>query len=206
MKIKICGLTHQEDAHFAAEKGAWALGFNFYKDSPRYIDPQYARSLIMTLPASVQKVGICVDQDLGEILALKTQLALDYVQVYQDFNCDNDLKKSMILSIHPNTPAEIPSLSTLKEYAMVLIDAPTSQTGLLGGSGCPAKWEIAKTLTKEIKLILAGGLHPENIQEAIHAVQPFAIDLCSGIEAYPGKKDFSKLEKLFHEVKNDAAK
>jgi phosphoribosylanthranilate isomerase len=200
MKLKICGITNLEDAQAAYHAGAWALGFNFYPPSPRYITPQAATEIIRQLPPTLITIGIFIEQPLTEILKLKQQLGLSFLQIYEDFSCTAEQKQEMILVTQPQNLSELPPLPVLKEYAMVLIDAPQDASCIMGGTGRSANWELAETLARQVKLILAGGIHPGNIIQAIEQVRPYAIDICSRIESAPGKKDLALLQQLFDQV------
>jgi phosphoribosylanthranilate isomerase len=201
MHVKICGITNLGDALAACELGAWALGFNFYPDSPRYITPEAAQSIIAQLPPSVLTMGIFINQPLDTILDLKDQINLSFLQVYENYACPLALKQGMILVVQPKHLTDLPPTEVLQEYSMVLIDAPLDASCLLGGSGNQANWEVAKLLAPEVKLILAGGITPSNVKNAIEEVHPFAIDVCSGSEESPGKKDLIKMQSLFKKVR-----
>lgn len=187
MNAKICGITNLEDGLFSANNGAWAIGFNFYKNSPRYIPLQKARELAMQLPKQIIKVGILIDYSQDEILyALEF---LDLVQIYQrNSNLTLD-KKRIILALQASSKDELPASSILQEYGFILLDAPKQQDGLLGGTGRLANWKLAKELAKTYKVILAGGLNNSNVEAAIKYVQPFAVDIASGVEKRDGTKN-----------------
>lgn len=196
MKTKICGITHLHDAKLAIESGAWALGFNFYKHSPRFLQREQAREIIEALPKEILKIGLFIDQDYHYIQQVMKDLKLDLAQVYQDYDCSPDTKKSMIFVIQPFTEQQIPPLDILNQYGYVLIDTPRGNNDLYGGTGKLANWDIAKHLSKHVKLILAGGLNLSNLASAIETVQPYAIDVCSSIESAPGVKDPTLLKQF----------
>lgn len=189
MKTKICGITNLRDAKFAIEFGAWALGFNFYKASPRFLEIEQAREIIKNLPKEIVKVGLFVDQDYATVNHIMKDLQLDLAQVYQNYDCPIQEKKSMIFVIQPIQGEDLPSLKVLKEYGYILIDAPRGKNDVYGGSGKLANWELASELSKEVKLILAGGLNSENIGKATAKVNPWGVDVCSSVESSPGIKD-----------------
>lgn len=188
MNIKICGITTIQDALIAVNEGAWALGFNFYQYSPRYISKEKAKNIIEKLPKSVIKVGIFLDKKTDEILAIIDEIGLDFAQIYQEDKIESKSKSKMILALQPTSETRF-SNRVLSQYAYILIDAPQKYSGLYGGTGHIAEWNIAKMLAKDHRLILAGGLNPQNIQEAIERVNPFAVDVASGLEYSPGIKD-----------------
>ncbi|HVV68289.1 MAG TPA: phosphoribosylanthranilate isomerase [Gammaproteobacteria bacterium] len=202
MHIKICGITNLEDALAAYHAGAWALGFNFYPPSPRYITKEAAAEIIKQLPPTLITMGIFINQPLDEILSLKQQIGLTLLQVYEDYSCSAQLKQEMVLVTRPENTHELPELGPLKDYSMILIDAPKDTSCLMGGTGRKANWEVARSLAQRVKLILAGGINPDNAVAAIQQVQPFALDICSGIESSPGKKNLNLMRQLFEKVKN----
>jgi phosphoribosylanthranilate isomerase len=201
MKIKICGITNIEDALFAAELGADALGFIFVKTSPRRIRPSAARKIIQELPPFVTPVGVVADAEHDEILELieetgvrcmqlhgnesPKQLAKFPVPVYKSFRVDKEF-----------------NLETLQQYkgSAYLLDSHVD--GTLGGTGKTFDWDIAVKAKAYGRIILAGGLNPENILDAIQMVQPYAVDVNSGVESAPGKKDRNKLERLFKTIRS----
>jgi len=200
MKTKICGITNLRDAKFAIEYGAWALGFNFYKPSPRFLQIEQAGEIIKDLPKTIVKVGLFVDQDYATIHQIMEDLELDLAQVYQDYDCSIDAKKSMIFVIQPFLAEELPPLNVLREYGYVLIDAPRGRNDVYGGSGKLANWEIASELSRDVKLILAGGLNSHNIANATSAVHPWGVDVCSGVESSPGIKDPILLKQFLNQT------
>jgi phosphoribosylanthranilate isomerase len=199
MKAKICGITSLEDALFAANNGAWAIGLNFYKNSPRYVSLQKARHITSQLPQDIIKVGILIDYSQEE--ALDVLEFLDLIQIYQPNSLFSD-KKRIILALQDSSKDELPTSSILQEYGFVLLDAPKQQDGLRGGTGRLANWDLAKELAKSYKLILAGGLNPSNVEEAIRYVQPFAVDVASGIEQHPGQKDPMLIKEFLERCEN----
>lgn len=201
MLTKICGITHLADAKLAEKYGAWAIGFNFYKASARYISIHHARLIASQLAPNLVKVGIFIDacsHDLTQALSF-----LDYVQIYQpttDLSID---KKRIILAVNTDSHFELPTASVMSEYAFILLDAPKAKDGLLGGTGRLACWKLAAQLAKTQKLILAGGLNPENIKQAIAQVNPAGVDVASGIENHPRSKNTEHMQTFLrscHEV------
>jgi phosphoribosylanthranilate isomerase len=200
MNAKICGITNLADALISIENGAWALGFNFYKDSPRYLEPSKAKAIITKLPSSIIKVGIFIDERYEEIVTLMDELGLDLAQIYSDFNASVSLKQNMILSLQPHTIENLPSKKVLDQYGYLLIDAPRGPEGLYGGSGHKAQWEVARILASDYRLILAGGLNTDNVHEAIETVRPFAVDVTTGTELTPGFKDHMLIKQFIEKV------
>jgi phosphoribosylanthranilate isomerase len=190
MKAKICGITHLEDALYAAHHGAWAIGFNFYQPSPRYVSWYTAYIISQQLPSSVITVGILIDcspETMRHVLTF-----LNFIQVYRSEPWLD--KKRTILALNAPSEDTLPNHSVLQAYAYVLLDAPKCQDGLLGGTGRLANWDMAKTLAKRYPLILAGGLNSTNVTDAIQQVKPFAVDVASGVETSPGIKSASAVQ------------
>jgi phosphoribosylanthranilate isomerase len=200
MKVKICGITNIEDALFAANNGVWAIGFNCYKKSPRYISLKQAREIALQLPKHIIKIAILIDYSKDEILdGLKF---LDFIQIYQHDPLLSANKKHMILALQASSKSELPEDCILQEYGFILLDAAKAEDGLLGGTGRTANWNLAKTLAKDYNLILAGGINSENCEEAIKYVQPFALDVASGVELYPRYKNHKKIQEFLMRCKN----
>ncbi|MDO8644557.1 MAG: phosphoribosylanthranilate isomerase [bacterium] len=198
--VKVCGITNIDDALDAVEFGADALGFNFYKESPRYIDPEAALKLLEDVPPSVARVGVFVNENEQLVKDLSQALELNYLQFHGDetpYYCEQfatphwkvfQLKdeKSLLLmeKYHPDA---------------FLIDAYVQK--IRGGTGVTANWDLAKKAKERGKVILAGGLNPQNIETAIATVQPYGVDVCSGVEESPGKKNRFKLEEFLIKIK-----
>jgi phosphoribosylanthranilate isomerase len=200
-KVKICGITNAEDALLSARLGANALGFNFYKKSPRHISPGKAREIIEKLPGKILSVGVFVNEDPETILEIAKVSRIDAVQLHGDETPEfvRELKTKTDLEIIKafRVSPDFKPKDVLKYKAdAVLLDAFSPKKS--GGTGEVFDWKIAKAV-KEIvpKLYLAGGLSPENVAEAISKVAPFAVDACSRLEQEKGKKDSRKLESFF---------
>jgi phosphoribosylanthranilate isomerase len=201
VKLKVCGITLLEDARAAIDYGAEYLGFNFYAKSPRYIAPKSARAIIECLPDDIISVGIFVNEsrpeDVIEILrasgARMAQLHGDESPDYcAGIGAERVIKALRIGGdFDPQRVLEHPA-------AAILLDAYDAK--LYGGTGKTANWEIAREAAKLTRIFLAGGLSPDNIVEAIRAVEPFAVDVNSGVESAPGRKDASKLRRLKEEM------
>jgi phosphoribosylanthranilate isomerase len=200
VKVKICGITNTDDALSAADLGADALGFIFVKSSPRYIPPRAAQKIIQELPPFVVPVGVVADMEYNEILEIIGQTGIGCVQLHGE-----EVAKQVH---HYPVPViqsfRIDSLfdpEILRQYQRpaYLLDAKVS--GKLGGTGQTFDWEIAVKAKQYGRIILAGGLNPENIREAARRVQPYAVDVNSGVEERPGKKDYTKLKLLFEQLK-----
>jgi len=196
MKIKICGITNMDDALLASEYGADALGFIFVKKSPRYIDPITAQKIIQELPPFITSVGVVADAAHNEVIELIETTGIRCVQFH-----GNELPEQLAgfpvpvyKSFRVNKGFNLQTLSHYKVQAFLL---DTYIEGIPGGTGKTFDWKIAADAKAYGSIILAGGLTPENITDAIKIVQPYAVDINSGIESAPGKKDKDKLDKLF---------
>lgn len=198
MKIKICGLKHLDDVEKCCHQGAWALGFNFYSKSPRYISDADAKVLMDRVPRNVLTVGICIGEDYNTLVRRVDVLGLDLIQVYAPINdAPPTFKERVILSLPAASVEDLPKASLLQSYGYVLLDAPTCSDHLLGGTGRLANWALAKTLARDYRLILAGGLNADCAEQAMCTVNPYALDIASGVESIPGKKDHTKINRLF---------
>ncbi len=203
MRAKICGMTQLVDAERAVLHGAWALGFNFYPKSPRFIDPNAAKDIIRQLPASVLKVGIVIGIPSIKLTELMTSTGVDLLQVYEEMDVPLSLKKRMILAIQASTEEELPTHDVLNEYGYLLFDSPKLADGLMGGTGRLSHWGLASQLAKQYRLILAGGLTPENIQDAMKTVRPYAVDVASGVQRSPGRVDPVLLTHFLKQVNDE---
>ncbi len=190
VKIKICGITNLEDASMAVELGADALGFIF-APSPRQIAPQKAREIIRSVPPFVKSVGVFVDHAPAAIREIMQYCGLDLVQLHGDESpafCD-ELMPYVIKALRIRDKSSLQHAPAYHgKVRALLLDTYSKEKA--GGTGKTFDWELAiKTKKQGIPVILSGGLTPSNIAAAIHAVRPYAVDVNSGIESYPGKKN-----------------
>ncbi len=200
MRAKICGIKNHQDAKFSADHGAWAIGFNFYSKSPRYISETLARSIMKTTPNHVLKIGIVPFIAAEEIEPFMYQMELDVLQVYEDVDVEPFVKRKMVLALCVDSTDELPRKEILEQYGYLLLDAPRSTNALIGGTGRLSNWDIAHCLSQSYRLILAGGLTPHNVKKAIQTVHPFAVDVASGVESYLGKKSPILMKQFLSEV------
>jgi phosphoribosylanthranilate isomerase len=202
VRIKICGVTNLEDARLAADLGAHALGFIFYPKSPRSVRPEVAREIIDNLPPLVITVGVFVDEEAAVVRGIAETVGLDWLQLHgqesPEYCCS--LGRRVIKGFRIKDRG---SLSLLSDYQgsvqAFLLD--TYKAGTAGGTGETFDWALARQAGELGPIILAGGLTPANVAQAIHAAQPAAVDVASGVEAAPGKKDPEKLKAFFTAVK-----
>jgi len=199
MFVKICGITRLEDARAAVEAGADALGFVFWPKSPRYVAPETARDIVSTLPATVTAIGVFVDQPAAEVNDIAARVGLGAVQLHGDE--DEAYVESMsrpVVKAVAVEPDAVPIIGVWPSNVTVLLDVhdPIKK----GGTGRTVDWTIAAELAERRDVVLAGGLTPENVGEAIDAVRPYGIDVSSGVESEPGIKDHGRLKALFEAV------
>jgi phosphoribosylanthranilate isomerase len=203
VRIKICGITNLADAKFAADLGADALGFNFYEKSVRNISPANAYKIIKKLPEKIEAVGVFVNWTPEAVIALARAVDLDTVQLHGDESATQARAVAKLFNVTKALRVGKDfRLAQLKSFQPIvrtfLFDADKS--GQFGGTGERSDWTIARRAAKTHDIVLAGGLTPENVVEAILTVRPYAVDVASGVESRPGKKDRAKLRQFFAEV------
>jgi phosphoribosylanthranilate isomerase len=208
VKIKICGITSVADALEATRLGVDALGLNFYPSSPRYLHEQQARAIVQELPAFLDPVGLFVNETPENVGNVMSRLGLRTCQWHGDQEQTfpgHSFRAILAFSIRgPESLQKISSYLTScrgKNFqpAAILVDAHVP--GLHGGTGQIAPWELLAEFKPEVPLILAGGLTPDNVAEAIRRVRPYAVDVASGVESSPGKKDWDKMKRFVDQVR-----
>ncbi len=199
--IKICGITRLKDALLAVELGAAALGFNFYKPSPRYIEPREASKIIQKLPPFVTAVGVFANEkDAARVRRVARGARVRAVQLHGPAPSLAGRPFKNFLLIRAVAVGEKFNPRRLKKLACDAILLDTADAALFGGTGKSFDWNFARNLSEHLPVILAGGLTPENVGRAIRKVRPFAVDVASGVESSPGVKDEKKLRKFFAAV------
>ena len=212
VRVKFCGITTLEDAAASIESGADLLGFNFYPRSPRSISPDACRQIVQSLGDVVEQanrpihlVGVFVNQPPEEVIAILESCALDLAQLSGDEPAE-DLQrigrqayKAIRLGRETSLEDAIHNARPRSEAPAFLIDA--SVPGEYGGTGQIADWSRARLAAQYFPLLLAGGLTPDNVGLAVRAVQPWGVDVASGIESAPGQKDPRKMEAFVREVR-----
>jgi len=202
VRIKICGITNPEDARLASELGADALGFIFHPASPRRAAPEAAREIIRQLPPFVLSVGVFVDEEAAVVRDLAARLGLDWVQLHGRESPEycRSLGRRVLKGFRIEAES---SLGALAEYrgAVQAFLLDTYKTGQAGGTGETFDWQLARRAQDFGAIVLAGGLTPANVAQAIEVARPQAVDVASGVEAAPGKKDPEKLRAFFEKVK-----
>jgi phosphoribosylanthranilate isomerase len=201
MLVKICGITRQEDAERAVGYGAAALGFVFWPGSPRAIEPERARAIIETLPPFVTAVGVFVNQPCEYVNEVAVGCRLGAVQLHGDETVSYaaGMTRPVVKAIGLDE-AEDDRIDSWPPNARLLLDVHDPVRH--GGTGRTVDWVRAAEVARRRPVILAGGLRPDNVLQAIERVRPFGIDVSSGVEASPGIKDWLKLERLFDAVSN----
>ncbi|HKE55336.1 MAG TPA: phosphoribosylanthranilate isomerase [Pyrinomonadaceae bacterium] len=202
--IKICGITNLADALVAVDAGADALGFNFYRPSPRYIEPNAAREIIDQLPREVMKVGVFVNEPTPEsVMEIVRRTGIGAVQLHGDESPDYCRALAASYVIKVLAAGDDFELNSVLAYEVdaIMLDARHEQ--LRGGTGQVIDWSLAKKVTElSTRLFLAGGLSPENVAEAISAVKPYAVDACSALEVVPGKKNHAQVREFIYAVRH----
>jgi phosphoribosylanthranilate isomerase len=202
--IKICGITNLDDALAAVDAGADALGFNFYKPSPRYVRPQTAREIISQLPKEILTVGVFVNEPSPQSVEdLARQADVTAIQLHGDETpayC-HDLKPRYVIKVLAAGPDFDPARAAEYDVDAILLD--TKDDALRGGTGRVFDWSIAKSVRRTVpKLFLAGGLSLENIEHAIATVDPYGVDACSALEETPGKKSHERLRAFVKTIRS----
>jgi phosphoribosylanthranilate isomerase len=192
VKIKICGITNLEDALMSVEAGADALGFVFYDKSPRYISSEQASEIIRHLPPFVQTVGLFVNETAETINRLADYCRLDIIQLHGDEPPDfcSEIDRRVIKALRVR---DFNSLDEMAHYQVAAFLLDAWSPAAYGGTGQTFNWDIAAIAAKSSRVILAGGLTPDNVGEAIKNTRPYAVDVSSSLELYPGKKDAAKI-------------
>ena len=202
--VKICGITNLEDALAAIAAGADALGFNFYKPSPRYIAPQAAREIIEQLPASILTAGVFVNEESPQaVMNIVNEANIKAVQLHGDESsdyCRELAAHTSVIKTLAVSDSFDPKLACEYEVDAIMLD--TRDNRLRGGTGRVFDWSIAQQVSQLVpKLYLAGGLSPENIEEAIEKVRPYAVDACSALEDRPGTKNHDRVRAFINTVR-----
>ena len=200
-RIKICGITHLTDALTAVEAGADALGFVFVPDTPRFVKPDQVAAIIAQLPPFITTVGIFVSKDSEKIRTIVERCRLDAIQLHADVTpefCRN-LDSRVIKAVRVKDES---SLSILSDYDVnaFLLDAYVE--GKMGGTGHVFDWDLALQAKNYGRIIIAGGLNPDNAAQAVRHVMPYGVDVSSGVESQPGCKDPNKIRKFIDAVRS----
>ena len=200
--VKICGVTRPEDAQYAASIGAQAIGFVFYRPSPRFIEPDRVRAIVRTLPPFATPVGLFVDADAAEVRDAIERSGVRLLQFHGDEDpafCDQfGLPWMKAVRVRPETDL-LQYARNFSGATALLLDA--YQEGLQGGTGAVFDWSLIPSALP-LPVVLSGGLHPGNVAEAIRRVNPYAVDVSSGVEASKGIKDPERIAAFMQGVRN----
>jgi phosphoribosylanthranilate isomerase len=205
MRIKICGITRAEDAQLAAALGADAVGFVFWPSSPRFIDPYRARQIAAALPSFVTPIGVFVDQPVEYVNGVARLVRLGGVQLHGHENAGYwvRVKHRIIKSVPVTDAIDRTTLDAIPESITPLLDVHDPVT--FGGTGRTIDWSLGAAVARMRSVILAGGLRPDNVTAAIAAVQPYGVDVSSGVERTPGVKDPDRLRAFIDAVRQAAS-
>ncbi|MFN8627114.1 MAG: phosphoribosylanthranilate isomerase [Candidatus Binatia bacterium] len=194
MRVKVCGITILDDARAALDAGAAALGFNFYPHSPRFVRPEAAAAIIAQLPSTTCSIGVFVNASRPEVIRIAAQTGVTALQFHggetPDFCVGWPLKVIKSIRVRDRQAAD-----DALRYPVDFILADAHVEGRFGGTGTRIAAELLEGFDRQ-RLILAGGLTPDNVAEAIRSVRPFAVDVASGIEREPGRKDWESMRRF----------
>jgi phosphoribosylanthranilate isomerase len=200
VRVKICGVRTYEEAQTAIDCGADALGFNFWQKSARFIEPDAAQKIIQSLPPFIHGVGVFVNESAARIKQIVEETGIHAVQLHGDEDAEFCQQFDETKIIKAFRVAEDFNAEALKNYSACAFLLDAKVKGEYGGTGQRFDWAIAIAAKQIAPIILAGGIKIENVADAITTVRPFAIDVCSGVEAEPGRKDLLKLRGFMKEV------
>ncbi|HXN72029.1 MAG TPA: phosphoribosylanthranilate isomerase [Candidatus Acidoferrales bacterium] len=204
VRVKICGITNLKDARQALAAGADFLGFNFYTRSPRYVTPRRAKSILQRLPKKTASVGVFVNEREDEMLRIAHRVRLDYLQLHGE-ESPATIKQlarhlPVIKAVRVRDSFRTDQLAGYEQVSAFLLDGFDRRRH--GGSGKTFRWNLALRAKRAGRIFLAGGLTPENVAEAIRSAKPYAVDVCSGVESKPGKKDPALVVKFMRAVRS----
>ncbi|HKT35211.1 MAG TPA: phosphoribosylanthranilate isomerase [Nitrospira sp.] len=204
VKVKVCGITNAKDALAAVEAGADALGFIFYEKSPRYVVPAVAAGIIAELPPLVTPVGVFVNEGVATVRSIMDSCGIAMAQLHGDEPASycRELSRPAMKALRLKDRGRLLALAEYKGRGGVrgfVLD--TFSEVVYGGTGRIADWNLAAEVAKTTPILLAGGLTPENVMEAIRAVRPYGVDVSSGVESVPGKKDHTKMRAFLEAVR-----
>lgn len=201
VKVKICGMTQLKDALFAAEQGADAVGFIFYKKSPRAVTMKRVREIVSKLPPLVDTVGVFVNETAERVNKIADYCGLDLVQLHGE-ESPAFCRKIHRRVIKACRVKDLTSIKQLEKYPASGLLLDTFSDNLHGGTGKTFDWNLALPAKKIGPVILAGGLTPRNIRQAVSQVRPYGVDVCSGVEKTPGIKDFEKVRAFLKNIRS----
>jgi phosphoribosylanthranilate isomerase len=206
-KVKFCGITSVDDAELAVAAGAWAVGLIFWPNSPRACAPDEATAIARTLKRKAEVVGVFVNPTLQEVAAMADAVQLTMLQLHGDEGpafCAEAARRTgcrVIKAARVRSGADIQALEAFRtDFHLLDSHAP----GMPGGTGETFSWDLARAHRGKIPMILSGGLNPDNVSAGIEATRPYAVDVASGVELSPGRKDPAKLQAFAEAVRATA--
>lgn len=200
-QVKICGITRLADALVAIDLGAAALGFNFYSRSPRYISIRQASQILEKLPPFVSKIGVVVNfGSARDIRRLALALGLNGIQLHGNEPSQMALTLKPLMVVKAFRVTESFKVTQLQHDPASAILLDGFEPGKFGGTGKTIDWSLARRASRFHRIIISGGLTPANVGEAIRTAHPYAVDVASGVESQPGKKDYRKMRAFFASV------
>jgi phosphoribosylanthranilate isomerase len=202
-RTKICGITNIEDARVAVTAGADALGFLLYRKSPRYVDPMIVQQIVAQLPPFILPVGVFVNEEIKIVRDLMDTCGLALAQLHGDESATycRELRRPVLKALRLKDRSTFVALAEFQariEVRGFVLDALSEEA--YGGTGQVVDWGLARQAAQAATVILAGGLTPENVGQALRAVQPYGVDVSSGVEVTPGKKDHEKVRAFLRAV------
>jgi phosphoribosylanthranilate isomerase len=201
MRVKFCGITNLDDAAEAVRLGAWAIGLIHYEPSPRHVDSATAAGIAAAFRRKAEMVGVFVNPTLAEVVRAVEDEQLSMVQLNGEEGasfCSEVARRAgvkVIKAVHVSSAADVHAADAYRQVDYHLFDR--RKDGLWGGTGESFDWNLLRGHRSDVPAILAGGLNPENVAEAVSVVQPYAVDVVSGVEAEPGRKDHAKMAAFF---------
>lgn len=205
IRVKICGITSREDAWAAVEAGADALGFIFVKGTPRWIEPEAAAAIAAEIGPFIATVGVFLDRPVEEVEEIAGECGLSLAQLHgseSPEDCER-LRLPFVKSIRVQREGDLAALSRYARARAFLLD--TYDADRPGGTGRTFPWEIAAKAAREKRIVLSGGLTPDNVAQAVLQVRPYAVDVSSGVETSPGRKDHRKVREFIGQAKRAGA-
>jgi phosphoribosylanthranilate isomerase len=200
IKVKICGITNLDDALLSVDAGADALGFVFYGASPRYVSPEQAARIIRQLPPFIQTIGLFVNESLSLINDTADACGLDIIQLHGEESpqfCAG-VRRRVIKALRVKNSISLEPMTSYRVSAFLLDAWSPSEPG---GTGQTFNWDIAADAARRGVIVLAGGLSPDNVANAIRQVRPYGVDVSSGVESAPGVKDAAKIREFIRKAK-----
>ena len=200
VKVKVCGMTNLKDTLVAVEEGADAVGFIFYKKSPRSVTMKLVREIVLELPPFVDTVGVFVDETAEQINKIADYCNLDMVQLHGDESptfCKR-MRRRVIKAFRVKDMQSVKKLTNFQVSGFIL---DTFSESLHGGTGKVFDWNLVLPAKKFGPIIMAGGLSPNNVRQAIQRVRPYGVDVCSGVESQPGIKDHKQIRDFLKNAK-----